>query len=243
MARLIYNNQFGYLNADPGTGGITITFLSIPDFATLSGGDYIPITLDPGTATTEIVWLTAYTAGATTGTITRAAEDAAHWSAVAHPSGTWSCGPTIYDIANPVNFPAGRIYLTSATAAIAATTNHACTPVTTDFVVGGMTVASSGLTVPVTGKYQINAGVIALPGTGTFGNCYLLIYQNAVDMTETASVVSAGYYVTVTTADCRILTAGDNMTLQFITPPGGTTTILSGGIDPTYLSVNLVSIP
>lgn len=100
MARIRYNNQAGTLGASLTSGGTTITFASAPNFATLSGGDYIALALDPGTASFEIVYLTAYTAGATTGTITRAAEDATHWPAVAHASGAaWDNSALVADMA------------------------------------------------------------------------------------------------------------------------------------------------
>ena len=98
MSRIRYDNQGGFLGADPGSGGITITFAVAPDFATITGSDYIPISLDPGKSSFEIVWLTAYTASATTGTITRAAEDGTLWPAVAHPNGSWTVAPTVADM-------------------------------------------------------------------------------------------------------------------------------------------------
>lgn len=102
MAEIRYNNQGGTLGATLGSSGTIITFGAAPDFATLSGGDYIKLILDYGTANFEIVYLTAYTASATTGTITRSAEDSTNWPAVAHnstsgPGGgaaVWSCNPT-----------------------------------------------------------------------------------------------------------------------------------------------------
>ena len=48
MSRIRYDNQGGFLGADPGSGGTTITFAVAPDFATITGSDYIPISLDPG---------------------------------------------------------------------------------------------------------------------------------------------------------------------------------------------------
>ena len=98
MSRIRYDNQGGFLGADPGSGGTTITFAVAPDFATITGSDYIPISLDPGKSSFEIVWLTAYTASATTGTITRAAEDGTLWPAVAHPNGSWTVAPTVADM-------------------------------------------------------------------------------------------------------------------------------------------------
>ena len=97
MARLVYNNQSGLLGAPLTNVGTTITFATAPNFATLTGSDYIPLILSPATPNFEIVYLTAYTALATTGTITRAAEDGAHWPAVAH-SDSWVCGPNINDV-------------------------------------------------------------------------------------------------------------------------------------------------
>lgn len=79
----------------------TITFDAVPPFATLAGGDYIPLVLEPPGGSPsphfEIVYLTAYTAGATTGTISRAQ---AGTSASAHASGAaWAHGPVAKDFA------------------------------------------------------------------------------------------------------------------------------------------------
>ena len=96
MAEIRYNNQGGQLGAVLSPSGTVITFQNAPNFATLSGGDYITICLDAGLATFEILHLTAYTAGALTGTVTRAAEDGTNWPAVAHSSG-WACMGTVAD--------------------------------------------------------------------------------------------------------------------------------------------------
>jgi hypothetical protein len=98
VARLRYNNQAGTLGADPGSGGTTLTFASAPDWATIVAPDYIPVILDPGTGTFEIVYVTAFTVGGTTATMTRAAEDGTNWPAVAHPGpGKWAHGPIVSD--------------------------------------------------------------------------------------------------------------------------------------------------
>lgn len=99
MTRLRYNNEAGTTGASLTSSETTITFAVAPDFATISGSDYIPICLDSGTATFEIVYLTAYTAAATTGTITRGAEDATNWPATSHLSGAaWTVAPVIVDL-------------------------------------------------------------------------------------------------------------------------------------------------
>ena len=97
--RAPYNNQGGTLGASLTSSGTTITFATAPNFATISG-NFIPIILEPGTANFEIVYLTAYTAAATTGTITRQAEDSTNWPKVAHSNGVaWVCAPTLLDVA------------------------------------------------------------------------------------------------------------------------------------------------
>lgn len=82
MTRLLYNGLTAALAGSGLTSGATsVTFdaalthsggTAVP---TLSGGDYIPLSLlDASGHLSEIVFLTAYTSGGTTGTITRGAE-------------------------------------------------------------------------------------------------------------------------------------------------------------------------
>src|SRR4051794_20673046 len=82
MARLRYNGLRTTLGAALTNVGTTITFPSaltaagVGNVVTIVAPDYIPLCLlSPTTGlVTEIVYLTAYTNGATTGTITRAQE-------------------------------------------------------------------------------------------------------------------------------------------------------------------------
>jgi hypothetical protein len=91
MARLRYNGLTATLGAALTSGGTTVTFAAALTHSggtavpTIAGGDYIPLTiLDATGAVSEIVSLTSYTSGATTGTITRAQEST---TATAHASG------------------------------------------------------------------------------------------------------------------------------------------------------------
>ena len=126
--RLRYNNQFGTL-ATVGTDvtnslvSPNINFAVAPNFATIVAPDYIPLVLDAGKAGMEIVWLTAYTAGATSGTGTRAAEDATNWPAATHAAGTWACDFTAYDttLFAPVTEPIALTKVTSLTRATVVT--------------------------------------------------------------------------------------------------------------------------
>lgn len=104
MSEIRYNNQGGLLGTtlDAPVAGTSETvsglFELAPDFATLSGGDYIKLVLDPGTGSFEIVYLTAYTSGSVNGTITRAAEDSTNWPPAFHGRlGVWGNVPSVAD--------------------------------------------------------------------------------------------------------------------------------------------------
>lgn len=81
--------------------GTTITFADVLNFGgtqavpTFADPIYLPLVIDPDSATEEIVWLTAYTEGATTGTILRAQENSI---GIAHSNGAPIVhGPTAAD--------------------------------------------------------------------------------------------------------------------------------------------------
>lgn len=100
--RLRYNSLRAALGASLTASGTTITFasplthsngVSVP---TLAGGDYIPLSILIDTELEEIVYLTAYTSGATTGTITRGRESTI---GVTHSIGqAVICAPTALDL-------------------------------------------------------------------------------------------------------------------------------------------------
>lgn len=71
QSRLSYNNQIGTLGATMWPASTEIIFGQIPNFATITGSDYIPLIIDPGAINEEVVWLVAYTAGSNVGTIWR----------------------------------------------------------------------------------------------------------------------------------------------------------------------------
>lgn len=133
MSRLRYNGAQGILGAALTSGGTTITFAVAPSFATIVAPDVIAIVLEPGTANMEIVWLTAYTAAATTGTITRASEGT---TGVAHAIGTvWSHDPTVVDF-----------YPSSMKAAVVATSQTTASTTYTDLATVGPAVTVNTLT-------------------------------------------------------------------------------------------------
>lgn len=103
LFRQRYDFESGKLGANLSAGGTTITFEEAPGFATLGSDEYIAISLvdDDATPNYEIVYLTAYTAGATTGTIERAQEGT---SASAFTTDhLWEHAPTVEDFRAPIS--------------------------------------------------------------------------------------------------------------------------------------------
>lgn len=121
MARLRYNGLRATLNAALTTSGTTITFaaalthLNGTAVPTITGTDYIPLCiLSPTTGLiSEIVYLTAYTTGATTGTITRAQEGT---TGVVH-----SVGDPVQQSATVFDFGVSTSYTSAWTAAVGST--------------------------------------------------------------------------------------------------------------------------
>lgn len=106
--RLRYNNLSGTLGADLTTTTTSITFgakltynngVNVP---TLAGGDFIPLSIDEGTSKFEVVKLTAYTAAATSGTISRGFDGTSD-PGVTHTNGSpLMCAPNTNDVSLPV---------------------------------------------------------------------------------------------------------------------------------------------
>jgi hypothetical protein len=97
------------LAADISSSGTAITFhqplkyQGTTPVPTIADPDYLPLVINPDTAAMEIVWLTAYTAGATSGTVLRAQEST---TGVAHTSGAdIAHGPTVTDIGGGTTIP------------------------------------------------------------------------------------------------------------------------------------------
>jgi hypothetical protein len=102
VAEILYDNSLGQLGAPMLSTDTSITFTGSPGWATLTGDDYIKLVLDPPTSTNpvpnasfEIVYVTAYTGGSSTGTISRGEEGT---TPVAHDiNATWLNSPTAAD--------------------------------------------------------------------------------------------------------------------------------------------------
>jgi hypothetical protein len=154
MARLRYNGLSTTLGASLTSSGVSVTFGAAlthsngTNVPTITGSDYIPLAiLDTSGHLSEIVWLTAYTAAATTGTITRGQEGT---TGVAHSSGDKVIhGPTVRDanigVLTSASYDPATILDASATSTVSDVdaTNLAVTFITPDS--GTVLVTLSGL--------------------------------------------------------------------------------------------------
>jgi hypothetical protein len=212
-----YDNKGGTLGSLLSSSGTTFDFGTSPGFNTLAAGDFIKITIEPGAGTTpgsnrEVVYLTAYTAGATTGTCARGQEGT---TAISHASGlSWVCAPTTND------FPIGVSPTVAAAPPPARAYRAASGPAHTggyqkmslDTISydpnGYFDVVTNGrYNVPVTGYYHVDAEVYT-GGTFTFVAIYKNGTQAAIggaNSTGTGAMVSDVIY-------CN---AGDYLELWF----------------------------
>lgn len=165
MSRLRYNGLSNSLGASLTDSSTAITFTSKLTYAggdvpTISGSNYIPLSiLDADGLCAEVVHLTAYTAGATTGTIARGKEDTV---GVAHDSSAaLTHGPTAADFGG--HRPIGRtVYnpgsLTEATVGTSTLTDMDATNLAVTF------------TAPPSGIVQARVSIRSYsPSSGTVG--------------------------------------------------------------------------
>jgi hypothetical protein len=103
VARLRKNNISGTASSNGITladgSTTTVSWASAPGFPTIVAPDYYVVIAEPDTANEEIMYLTAFTSGATTGTVTRAQEGT---SGRAHAATAWTHGPTAQDFGTTV---------------------------------------------------------------------------------------------------------------------------------------------
>lgn len=113
-ARLHKNFLDGNIDVELSAAGTTLSSPGLADVPAISGGDYMPIVLDPDEANgaPEIVYITAHTASATTATITRAQEGTV---ARIHPNASaWAHAPLAADISLPVTAAGDLLVATGA---------------------------------------------------------------------------------------------------------------------------------
>lgn len=106
MTEKHYNNIFGTvasgaitLTNTGGGGDNTATFAAAPNLPTITAPDIAKIIVEPDTPNEEIIFVTAYTAAATTATVTRAQEGT---TKIAHTGTAWVHGPTAANVSKIV---------------------------------------------------------------------------------------------------------------------------------------------
>ena len=141
------------------------------------------------------------------------------------------------------NNPAGRVHAVTGSVT-AGLDNPVFTTVVSDFLKGSMTTSTHGLTVPVTGWYQINAEAIFTNGASAAQpSCFL--YKNSAAPALSAgdqNRVAIGDIYTLAINDIVPLTAADTIAL-YSTIDVGTATL--GNVNHTqwnYLSASLVCV-
>ena len=161
----------------------------------------------------EIVYLTAYTAGQITGTITRAAEDSTHWPAVAHnlaagppATGLWVQAPTVQDfvaVGSGISALTGDV-TASGSGSVAAT-------------VAGLNGTPLGVLSGVTtGELLEWNGTDGFPGSGGSGTVTTVSVASANGFTGTVANATSTPAITVATSITGVL-KGNGTAIQAAT--------------------------
>jgi hypothetical protein len=133
--------------------------------------------------------------------------------------------------------PAGRMYLTTTTGGLAAGSAYQMTPVTQDFLKGGVTLsAGAALVVPTAGEYLIAAQVFV--NASGVGQYEIQVFKNGV-LFDTATVDSTGV-TSVTPAYAQIRTLAANDAISFYAGIYGSNATSVKGSN-TALSIALMS--
>lgn len=233
MTRLKYNG----LSTTLGAGGLTAPATTIPLGAalthsngtavpTLTAGDYIALEIIDQTTKklVEIVWLTAYTSGQTTGTILRAQEGS---PAVVHAAGDpIKHGPTVLDLVAVVSSPGEadyscRLYLAanaSISAASLATVNWTAESYDPQNM-HDLSTNPSRVTIPAGGDGKYLASV-ATHYSATSGQTQTRIYKNGTLVSINLQDASGGT-ITGRAIEVLDLVAGDYLDVRVYVVAGG----------------------
>jgi hypothetical protein len=186
MARLRYNGLVAELAGSGLTNVATaITFAAAlthsggTNVPTITGTDYIPLTLlDSDGVPAEIVYLTAYTSGATTGTITRAREGT---TGVVHAAGaTIVHSPTVRDVGF-VGCKAVRTATQAATQNVDTAVQFTGTEEFDSDTMHDTSTNSSRITVPYAGIYEVHGHLYWAANAS--GTRYVILAKNGSNMT------------------------------------------------------------
>ena len=136
--------------------------------------------------------------------------------------------------------PAGAIYQSGGTTTVT-TSNTALTSMTAQFLRGGMTVASNGLTVPKAGIYHVDGTInFSAQVAGTNLSLYASIVQNSATalLRAGSSYDPSGEFPVCSVSGLIQLAAGDNVTLWG--QAGSQSIVTQNGQQYTYLHLHRV---
>lgn len=187
MARLRFDNVSSFGAANPITipsGAGTCTWVSAPSFPTIVAPDYAVIVSEPDTANEQRRYLTAYTSGATSGTISAAQEGS---TGAARTAVEWQHGPTALD------FLLGQIPQTPVLLApVDFVTTSALSP---DYTYNN---GSSGIGATLTGNSN---GALSVDGTAVSIGQRIAVTGMALAAPSPTPDPSLGIYVVTTVGD------------------------------------------
>jgi hypothetical protein len=147
---------------------------------------------------------------------------------VVYSGGVWYASQTNGDV------PAGRMYGSSASIG----TSPSQVAMTEDFAYGGVTVASSAITVPVAGIYKVNAAIAFYDSSTT--SYYCLLYQNGSNVRGWYTGQTGQLIATAGGSDLIKCAANDVFTLYGQVGTGSGVGLFGGGIG-TYVSLALMT--
>lgn len=255
--RLRYDNCLGTLGASLTNSGTTITFASPLTYdrgtalPTITGSDYVVLILEPAvssspSASFEIVYLTAYTSGATTGTIARGQEGT---SGIAHASGAlWICGASSADFLQVPSavtdsrsggaIPFNSTGVTNGQVPVYNSTNHDWEPGTVSGGGGNTTFSEDDLgTIGSTASVSLASTanqIINVTGTLPSGACTITLTNRAGPSFVLLNLVASG----------GTLNISDGTTSQAVTiPNSGLVEVLCVCPNSTDINVSVLSNP
>lgn len=215
------------------TFNAALTYNNGTSVPTISGSDYIPLEiLDASGNMTEIVWLTAYTSGATTGTISRGQEGT---SGVAHSSGDKVIhGPTVDDVSTG-GVLAALSYEPSSLATYGPFTTNAATDIdATNLVITFITPQSGKVEVCLEALYQYKQ-TSASQSSWCLREGSTLIAETYVAGNSAAVTVDTGNIRTRASIQVSGLTPGSTHTYKWAwrAYPASTLTMYAGASSTT----------
>jgi hypothetical protein len=135
--------------------------------------------------------------------------------------------------------PAGRVHAVTGTVGMSIA--PAFTSVISDFLRGGFTTSTNGLTIPVTGWYEVNCNMWAVMGGASSQAQVYLIQNSSAVSTGTLVNLTSGQEFNLSLSDVRPFSAGDVIFPSVVSASSNATMQNLNSTAYNYLSASLVS--